>query len=492
MALQVLQRLYQHARHRGDAVAIHEVTGAGVRRVTFAQLASAVRSFAATIEQSVSPGEVVIVCQPNIAECTVAFLATLHARAVGFLINPSVSAPELEHAARATGAKAQVVTPATDRVVPGGHVRRMELSPRLVESSEALGDGDEAPPNHEGSGLRLLSSGTTGDPKIVMRDGPSLDVVGSNCADATALTHDDRILGMVPLCHSYGVEHGILAPTYAGCAVHLCQGFDTQVVVDQLRRGKITVFPGVPSIFEMLAGLGDGGLAFPDLRCAYSAGSWLPMSVFEACRRKLQLRVGQLYGSTEVGSVTFNNPHASEHEPMGVGYPMKGVSARIVDPETHRLDEPFQPGVEGELAIHAPSMLHGYVGQDESPVCSGYFFSGDLARLDTGGALTITGRIKLLIDVGALKVNPLEVEAVLAQCEGVQDCVVVALPVTETISRVRALVVPADPDRPPTTESIRQFARARLSAHKVPRVIEIVESLPKSPTGKILRRQIAS
>ena len=137
-----------------------------------------------------------------------------------------------------------------------------------------------------------------------MRDGPSLDAVCGNCVDATALTPDDRVLGMVPLCHSYGVEHGILAPTYAGCAVHLCRGFDIQVVVDQLRRGRITVLPGVPSIFEMLAGLGDGGLAFPDLRCAYSAGSGLPMSVFEACRGKLQLRVGQLYGSTEVGSVT--------------------------------------------------------------------------------------------------------------------------------------------------------------------------------------------
>ena len=134
MALQILQRLYRHARERGDVVAIHEVSGGAERCVTFAQLASAVRSFAATIEQEVAPGEVVIICQPNIAECTVAFLATLHARAVGFLINPTVSLPELEHAARATNAKAQVVTPATDRVVPGAHVRRLDLSPRLVES----------------------------------------------------------------------------------------------------------------------------------------------------------------------------------------------------------------------------------------------------------------------------------------------------------------------------------------------------------------------
>jgi len=492
MALEVLQRLYLHARQRGDAVAIHEATGTGVRRVTFAQLAGAVRAFATTIEQRVSPGDAVIICQPNVAECTIAFLATLHARAVGFLINPSVSALELEQAARATEAKAQIVTSATDRIVGDGRVQRLELSPTLVDTAAAVSESAEAPANHERSGLRLLSSGTTGDPKIVMRHGPSLDAVARNCTEAIGLTHDDRVLGMIPLCHSYGVEHGILSPTYAGCAVHLCRGFDTQVVVEQLRRGRITVFPGVPSIFEMLAGLGDGNHAFPDLRCAYSAGSILPMSVFERCRGRLQLRLGQLYGSTEVGSVTFNDPRAPDHDPMSAGYPMQGVAARIVDPESHRLDRPLPPGMEGELAIHAPSMLHGYVGQLDAPQREGYFFTGDLARLGADGAVTVTGRIKLLIDVGALKVNPLEVETVLAQHEGVEDCVVVPMPVTETIARVRALVVPADRDRPPSVESIRRFARSRLSAHKVPRVVEIVESLPKSPTGKVLRRQIAS
>ncbi len=491
MALQLLQRLYTHARQRGACVAIQEVTEAGQRCVSFAQLAGAVRAFASTIEQRVSPGEVVLICQPNIAECTIAFLATLHARAVGFLVNPSVSQPELEHAARATHATAQIVTRAAGRVVHDEHVRRLILSPAFVQERAVLSNRDQAPANHECSGLRLLTSGTTGEPRIAMRDGPSLDAVARNCATAIGLTPDDRVLGLVPLCHSYGVEHGLLAPTYAGCTVCLCRGFSISGVVDQLRSG-ITILPGVPSVFEMLAGLGGGDLAFPNLRCAYSAGSSLPMSVFESCLDKLQLRVGQLYGSSEVGSVTFNDPHKRDHDPMSVGRPMHGVVARIVDPETHRLDQPLPPGVEGELAIHAPSMLYGYVGQDEPPLCDGFFFTGDLARLDPGGGVTITGRIKLLIDVGAFKVNPFEVEAVLARCEGVRDCAVVATSVSETISRLRALVVPTDPNHPPSVEEIRQRVRAQLSAHKVPRVVDFVASLPKSPAGKLLRRQIAS
>ncbi len=494
MTLGVLTQLCEHARTRADDVAIREVASEGrpERTASFGQLATLVASFTATIEKTVPPGGVVIVCLPNRIECTAAFLAALRARTVGFLINPSVSDHELRAAAKASRAIAIVGAPEKQETLDDLGIPQLPM-PQLPDAVDPCDSATfTAPKESQGSGLMLLSSGTTGDPKIVMRDGASLDAVARNVASATGLTPADRVLGMIPLCHSYGVEHGILAPTHAGCAVHLCRGFDTRVVIDQLTSGAITVLPGVPSIFEMLARWGDGSATFPHLRCAYSAGSLLPMGVFEACQRQLQLRVGQLYGSSEVGSITFNDAHAPGHDPMSVGLPMQGVVATIVDPQTQRLDSPLPPGVEGELAIHAPSMLHGYVGQDVSPVIDGYFLTGDLARLDTTGALTITGRIKLLIDVGALKVNPLEVEAVLAQHGGVQDCVVVAAPITDTISRVRAIIVPKNHEHPPTIESLRQFARTRLSAHKVPRVIDITPSLPKSPTGKILRRQIAS
>ena len=492
MALEILHRLDEHARTRGSDLAICEVAPAQShgRIVTFAQLAAQVRSLALTVRGTVSTGDVVIVCLPNVIDCTAAFLAVLRSGAVGFLISPSATDYELRSAAHASSAKALFGTPEAGRALVD-----LAITPLPVAAATDAGQGnvgDAAPEDQGSAGLMLLSSGTTGDPKIVKRDGASLDAVARNVATATNLSPGDRVLGMIPLCHSYGVEHGILAPTYAGCAVHLCRGFDTRVVIEQLQGGGVTVLPGVPSVFEMLAGWGDGSVAFPSLRCAYSAGSQLPMSVFESCRKKLRLRVGQLYGSSEVGSVTFNDPHAPRHDPMSVGWVMDGVDAIIVDPQSQRPGKPLSPGVEGELAIRSPSMLTGYVGEDESPLTDGYFLTGDLARRDAGGALTITGRIKLLIDVGALKVNPLEVEAVLCRHDGVRECVAVAARVTDTISRVRALIVPRDAHDPPSVESLRLLARSRLSAHKVPRMIEIVDSLPKSPTGKILRRQIAS
>jgi len=491
MPLQLLKRLQQQAATRADKPAIREI-GAEGRSATFAQLAAMVASFAESVASVVSPCGVVLICLPNRIECTAAFLGTLEAGRTGFLVNPNVSDYELLRAVETARAEAVAVARGVAREIDGWSLRRLVVPDVPDQLAGSLLLQNVGRSESDSGALMLLSSGTTGDPKIVVRDGPSIDAVASNTTEAIRLTPDDRVLGLVPLCHSYGVEHGILAPTYAGCCVHLCQGFDTRTVLDQLARGGITVFPGVPSAFEMLATLGDGTGVFPDLRCAYSAGSTLPMSVVDACRKNWGVRVGQLYGSSEVGSITFNDPNQPDHDPMSVGLPMSGVVAVTVDPTTRDVTSPLPPGVEGELAIHAPSMLSGYVGQTESPLVDGYFFTGDLARLDVRGAITITGRIKLLIDVGALKVNPLEVEEVLAQCPGVGECVVVPVPISDTVSRIRAVIVPEDVADPPSAETLRRFARARLSAHKVPRVVDIVDALPKSPTGKVLRRQIAS
>ncbi len=489
MAYQLLQRLRHHAQQHGDAIAIREISRDKKNKfcVTFAQLLERTYSLATSFASKFDPGDVVIISLPNCIDCTVAFLAALQAKMVGFLINPNVAGRELRRAAQAASVRAFVGSDEALKNLDGLDIQSISMDHPLDEriSFEAL------PADVMSGGLMLLSSGTTGDPKIVFRDGPSLDAVASNIATATNLRQGDCVLGLVPLCHSYGVEHGILAPTYAGCTVHLCQGFDTHTVIDQLRSGEITVLPGVPSIFEMLAQIEERSQPFPSLRCAYSAGSQLPQCVVDACQNRLQLSVGQLYGSSEVGSVTFNDPTKPGRDSLSVGLPMKGVTIKIVDSDSPQIDSPKPIGIEGEVVIHAPSMLSRYINIQEKFLDGEFFQTGDLGYLDAKGALTITGRINLLIDVGALKVNPLEVEAILCEHPKVRECVVLALPVTETISRVRAVLVPTDSTCPPSVDELRDFARARLSVHKVPRVFDMVSSLPKSPTGKLLRTQIS-
>jgi long-chain acyl-CoA synthetase len=207
------------------------------------------------------------------------------------------------------------------------------------------------------------------------------------------------------------------------------------------------------------------------LRKAYAAGAPLPRSVFDAFEKKYGVRIGQLYGATEIGSVTFGDPAGEHFNPASVGLPFDGVDIKIV---------------EGEVLVRAPSMFRGYLNEPGQ----GYFHTGDLGHLDEQDNLTITGRLKLLIEVGGLKVNVLEVENLLAQHPSVAEAAVVAVRVSDTVSRLKAVVTPRCLDKPPVPEEIRRFLRERLTAYKVPRLVEVRDFLPRSPAGKILRRQL--
>ena len=197
--------------------------------------------------------------------------------------------------------------------------------------------------------------------------------------------------------------------------------------------------------------------------------------------------VGQLYGATELGTVAMDVPGSKGFDPTSVGRALGGVSMRVVD-----IDDPARQigaGEEGHLVVRSDSMLTAYLDGDV-PLVDGHLLTGDLARIDASGRIWITGRLKMLIDVGAYKVNPLEVEGVLNTHPGVAECVVVPLPASETVQRLRAVVVLRESAMPPTAATLRRFLRERLSAIKVPRVVEIAAALPKSPTGKVYRDRV--
>jgi acyl-CoA synthetase (AMP-forming)/AMP-acid ligase II len=295
-------------------------------------------------------------------------------------------------------------------------------------------------------------------------------------SSAIAFNRDDVVLAMVPLCHSYGLEHGLLAPLYAGSRVRLAAGFDLTLTIRELQAGNVSVLPTVPSVYEMLSNLATPGTVFPTLRAAYSAGGPLPARIYEKFADDHGLRVSQLYGATEIGSITYSHADEAHFQPSSVGRAMEGVELRV-------------DSSDNQLYVRARSMFSGYVGH-ENALRDGFFPTGDLARIDSHGNLFITGRLKLLIDVGGMKVNPIEVEDVLSEHPDVGDCVVVGVRQSDTISRIKAVVTPRDPARPVNPEDVRSFARTRLAAQKMPRVIEVRNALPRSATGKILRHLV--
>ena len=478
MAMKLLQRIDTHARSAGNRTAYRELCTGG-RELTYPQLRDAAMAFAALVSNKVAAGGVVMLCVPNRIEYPVAFLGVLAAGCSVFPVSAEITDVELRSLAQEARATAIIGTQRacatlTDQVTTTIGVAEI-LSPDAPAATA---------PREAAIDLLLCSSGTTARPKIVLRDAASLDAVSESMCNAIGFTPDDCVLSIVPLCHSYGLEHGLLAPTWAGSSVHLCGGLDLAIIMPQLATGGITLFPAVPSAYDMICQVGETH-RLTSLRKAYAAGAPLPQSVYDAFEAKFGVRIGQLYGATEIGSVTFSDPDAPRFDPRSVGIAYPGVQLKIVDPLT-RCD--LAAGAEGELMIAAPSMFRGYVNESTPSTTNGFFSTGDLARLDEFGNLTITGRLKLLIEVGGLKVNVLEVEQLLAQHPSVGEAAVVAIRVSETVSRLKAVVTPRDQDSPPAPDELRRFLRERLTAYKVPRVVEVRATLPRSPAGKILRR----
>jgi acyl-CoA synthetase (AMP-forming)/AMP-acid ligase II len=447
------------------------------RSLDYAALHQRSRALAVHIASQLQPNSVALLRSANQIEFPIWFLALLSAGIHVCPVIPELTARELRQLAHRTGAT--VVIGSENLDLPTNWP--IDFQPPTAIASNPNRNSDTTPGD-----LLLASSGTTGEPKIVRRNASSLDAVSAAMVDAIRFTESDQVLASVPLSHSYGLEHGLLAPLWAGSTVHLCEGLDLPVVAAALGE-NISIFPAVPPMIEMLSTLAAAPPKMPRLRATYSAGGPLPESVSEKFRARFGIRVGQVYGMTEIGSVTFSDPRSNDFNPASVGRPMHNVSLRLLD--LNGSGSPAPMSEEGELAVRAPSMFAGYL-HEQTNLIDAHFPTGDLGRFDSSGNLQLTGRVRLLIDIGGTKVNPIEVESVLASHPEVRLCVVVPVRQSETIHRLRAIIVPRDVAAPPTPDSIRQFARTKLASFKIPRLIDFRPALPLTPAGKVQRHQV--
>jgi long-chain acyl-CoA synthetase len=484
---QLIRSLERHARDRPDSTAIRDVDDAGGERVvTWQQLRDGAVEHAnrLCLRRADRTATSVLLSAPNRIETMAALLGALWADADVIPVSPELQPAELLDIARRASVATVVGSARVLDIFSGLAVERLPLeAPELAARVAA-----PAAPTEGGGSILLQSSGTTGTPKIIRRRGAALDATGDAVCEAVGMRESDTMLLCIPLYHSYGIDHGMLAAITAGCSVELHGRFHPPLVRSALAERRITLLPAVPLMFDALTRTAAETPPHA-LRRAVSAGSPLPRRIFDQFHRVFGVEIGQVYGSTEFGSVTYNDPAAAGFEPGSVGRPMKGVRIRILDPSDLRIDRPLPTGVEGHVAIASPTLLSDFVDDPATPTSDGFFLTGDLGRLDERGCLHLTGRVKLLIDVGGRKVNPLEVESVLTDHRSVSQAVVVATPFSDTARRLKAIVVP-EPGCSIDGEELKRFARERLSSYKVPRSFEIRAQLPESPSGKILRGEL--
>ena len=486
MGSKLIENLDRHARLRPRAEAIREATPAGVgRSLSWRELRDSAHLLATRLGPGASERPV-LVAAPNQLELVVAILGGLWADATVVPASPELAASELHKLLGLTGAGTLIGTPAVLDAAVGQRCDRIPLG--------AVDLGAPAPPHCEldrGTGSILLqSSGTTGSPKVVRRRAAALAAVGENCRRRIGISESDLMLVAIPVYHSYGIDQAVLTGMAAGCTLELHERFDAAQVRAALANRGISIFPGVPVMFDALA-RGRRQAPAPALRRAYSAGSPLPRRISEAFLGVFGVRLGQIYGATEFGSVSYNDPEDSSFDPESVGRPFAGVEFRVLSQDAHSTKRPLSPGSEGQLAVAASSMFSEYVDDPGPATQGGFLLTGDLGRLDPQGRLRLTGRIGLLIDVGGRLVNPLEVEEVLARHPAVAEAIVQPITVSDTASRLKAIVVP-NSGREISRQELQRFARQHLSPHKVPRSFEIRSDVPRSPTGKILRRELLS
>jgi long-chain acyl-CoA synthetase len=459
------------------------------RVMTFADLVAAADRFAARLAaEDIGAGDRVALLLPNTVDFVVSVFAVAKVRGILVPLNRDYPEGELRYYFGDARPAALVTTP--EHAEHAAEIaNRAGLEPRVFTSTEgapaAVEEGEREP--FSGDVLYQYSSGSTGMPKRVMRTQANLVAEADNFVATVEMSAGDRILTVVPLFHAHGFGNCLLASARSGAAMVLLEGFHRGRVLRALSEEGVTVFPGVPFMFGILAASPlQRKIEFPALRLAFSAGAALPREAFEGFGAKFGVTVRQLYGSTEVGSASIHLGPCSGDLWASVGLPMRNVEIRIAAGD----GSPVAAGETGEILVRSAAMTAGYHGLPEINAASfrdGFFCSGDLGHRDAEGRIFITGRNKLLINVGGFKVDPLEVEAILNSHPSVAESVVVGVKANHGRELVKAVVVRR---RDCSAAEIQDWCRGKLADFKIPQAVQFRSEIPKSPLGKILRKYL--
>lgn len=344
------------------------------------------------------------------------------------------------------------------------------------------------PPAGDTDAVYLFSSGSTGRPKVVPHTHAEFRANGRQTSAGLRLTPDDVILNTLPGHHAFGFMNSHFEALAGGATVHFWSDPQPMMMARSrllaaLADRRVTVMPGVPLVYDMLAGTNDE-VDLGHLRYLYSGGVGLRRPVFDRFKARFGIELRQGYGSTETAHLSLNMEPDGDATWNSVGRAVPGVSVEVVPHE----DAP--PG-GGEIFVRSPSLTRGYLNAPPAAAASfhdGGYLTGDLGHIDDNGHIYVTGRAKLIIEVAGQKVDPIEVEDVLAGHPAVEEAVVVGVPSPRTGEQeLKAVVVRlGDVD----AKQLLALCRSSLSAYKVPNVVEFRDEIPRSGAGKVLRGKL--
>lgn len=474
---------------------------------TWAQFARRVRqNVAAQRAAGLRPGDRIAVLDLNHPSCVETTLACAQAGTANAVVNFRLAPPEIVYVVNDSRARVLLVGPEFRDAV--AQLRDRMPAVETVVHVGGAGDEYEAwigahepdaavhPADPEDCFVQLYTSGTTGFPKGAMLTHRGMIAHAENAMIDFDVDSDAQVQVAMPLFHVGGTSYALLAIT-TGAHVHLMRVPDPAAALEMVERDRITHTFYVPAL--MAAMLQVPGMAerdYSSLKALSYGASPMPLPVLRACLRIFPGILHQVYGMTEqCGAVSSLGPEehadpAREHLLVSAGTPIHGVEIEVRDPAT---GEPVPTGAPGEIWVRSRQVMGGYWGRPEDTAAvvtdDGWLRSGDGGHVDAEGYVYVTDRIKDMIISGGENIYPAEIERVLAEHPAVADVAVIGVP-DDRWGEVPKAVVVAAPGADVDEGELVAYAREHLAAFKCPKSVDVLDELPRNPTGKILKKDL--
>ena len=333
----------------------------------------------------------------------------------------------------------------------------------------------------------LYTGGTTGTPKGVMVPHEAISFSSHSIAYYERSTENDVGICFLPFNHVFGQMHIMNSTILSAGCLELLPTFDTEQVLNLMETGRVTKFFAVPTVYVRFLSIDNLENRIGKLRYSFSAAASMAVEIVKQWKERTGLTIAESYGMTEAMPLTYN--HYYRHVVGSVGQTVHGVEIQIRDKTGNLVEQ----GKEGEICVRGRNVMKGYLNDPEGTRAAfwegGWLRTGDIGLFDADGYLYIVDRLKDLIITGGENVYPREVEEVLYTRSEVEGCAVVGVPDKEWGERVTAFIAPK-PGQNIVPEEVKSFLKTRLSPFKVPKEYIILSELPKSPAGKILKREL--
>jgi long-chain acyl-CoA synthetase len=440
----------------------------------------------------VEPGDRVVLNMPNLPQFPIIYYGILWAGGVVVPMNPLFKAREVAFALRDSGAKAAFAWEGmAEEARAGAQEVGVPFIPVGTSFSAELGAHEPVAlvdRDDEDTAVILYTSGTTGTPKGAELTHANMRRNAEATVHLVDATSEDVVFGGLPLFHSFGQTCGMNMAVACGATLTLLPRFEPAKALEVLERDRVTIMEGVPTMYVALVQHPDKSADTSALRVSVSGGASLPVEVLRGFEAAFDAILLEGYGLSETSPVASFNHADRERKPGSIGQPIEGVEFRLVDADWNDTPE----GAIGEIAIKGHNVMKGYLNKPEATaevMRDGWFRTGDLARRDDEGYYYIVDRAKDMIIRGGYNVYPREIEEVLYEHPAVATAAVIGVP-DATHGEEIAAAVTLKPGASATEDELREYVKARVAAYKYPRIVWVTETLPLTPTGKILKREI--